>query len=154
MGRVPGRTSKLDYVLDSRHSNRVRSDRRFAGRANVRLLAQSGEPRRALRIEQNESPQGCARRGLSVRGALGGRDATRGPNANAGNASAFPNFRGTLSRRSPGRASGPVSEFPSRRSGRSRLRFDQRKSPGPVSRAAVSSPGRQQPCRCSVSRSA
>jgi hypothetical protein len=57
--------------LDSRHSDRGRGDGRLARRANVRLLAQSGEPHRGLRIHQNESPQVCASWGLRSVGSAG-----------------------------------------------------------------------------------
>src|ERR1700759_312686 len=64
------------------------------------------------------------------------------------------NSRGTPSPPSPKQAFGLVSEFPNRRSGRSRLRCDQRKIRELERHVATSPPGRQRLCRCSVFRSA
>jgi hypothetical protein len=136
----------------------VRNSDRHRRRRNLRLLAHRASAGRALGL-----PAGCASTKMkapsTAAGAFGpwgrgtgGWGSRPADLLQCANWSGVPNSRGTPSLPSPRRAFGLVSEFPNRRSGRSRLRFDQRKSPGLVSRAAISSPGRQRLCRCSVSR--
>jgi hypothetical protein len=85
---------------------------------------------------QNESPQGCARRGLSVRGggALGVGIASRGLNCNARSAPVFPELHHSL-----------LSSFarPAKKSRRATLAVYSLLNPSSRSRAGSGSPSRQ-----------